>query len=181
MGGEAMSKLIVTGRPGFFRSPSLPLTTRAQSLFVDCTLPRCVTSVINDDSCVWAWDIEDERIDDYAKIVKAFLEWIPAASAAQQISAVEALLDKSSIALVWRCAFTAGASQPSALGLYLWPFISQSAFVFSMDTRQSAITLIGAIYPHLSTHDREKFGWCLRLTYRVDMAYLFIIANNSSR
>ncbi len=116
-----------------------------------------IYSLINDDSCVWAWDIEDERIDDYAKIVKAFLEWIPAASAAQQISAVEALLDKSSIALVWRCAFTAGASQPSALGLYLWPFVSQSAFLFSMDTRQSAITLIGAIYPHLSMHEREKF------------------------
>ena len=45
MGNAAILGLQIDGPDRFFRSPSLPLTTREQSLIAVCTLPRCVTSV----------------------------------------------------------------------------------------------------------------------------------------
>lgn len=115
-------------------------------------------SLIEDRSHIWAWNIEKEtNHDDYAKIVGAFLYWISEARPEQQLSAVETLLRESSMALIWRCAFIAGASQPTSLGLKLWPFVARPEFLFSMDTRQSSISLIAAIYPHLSIHDRDKY------------------------
>jgi hypothetical protein len=115
-------------------------------------------SIFEDRSSIWAWDIEEGiKHDDYVKIVRTFFGWIPEAPHEQQLSAVEALLCESSMALIWRCVFIAGASQPTSLGLKLWPLVARPEFLFSMDTRQSSISLIAAIYPHLPIHDREKY------------------------
>ncbi|QFY44629.1 hypothetical protein F6R98_20010 [Candidatus Methylospira mobilis] len=135
-----------------------------QHRYDDDKQPQCFTvvghgySVIEDWSHIWAWNMEEENTrDDYAKIVRAFLGWIPTAPRAQQDSAVEALLHRSSLALAWRCTFIAGASQPVSLGLKLWPFVTRPEFLFLMDTRQSSISLIAAIYQNQPIQERETY------------------------
>ena len=111
----------------------------------------------DDDSRIWAWNIEDELIDNYAKMYKQFLNWARGAPPDKLISTVDQLLAESSVALTWCCVFTAGASQPASLGVYLWPLVSHPEFLVSCDTRRSAIALIATVYPHLSLQSRERF------------------------
>lgn len=113
--------------------------------------------VDNDNSYVWALNVEEKSVNDYAKIYRAFLDWSATALPEQLVPAIDTLLAESSIALTWRCAFTAGVTQPTSLGLHLWPFVSRPEFLSSLDTRQSAIALIAAVYPHLPVQDRECF------------------------
>ncbi|WP_345122621.1 hypothetical protein [Hymenobacter antarcticus] len=110
----------------------------------------------DDSSYIWAWEVEGDHHADYATVYQAFVEWVPTIEDHGLLMELPALvLQETGTALAWRALFTVAATKLEVLGQLLWRAAATSTVLSSLDTRQSAVALIAAIYPRLSTIERK--------------------------
>ncbi|WP_029587485.1 hypothetical protein [Bradyrhizobium sp. URHD0069] len=108
-----------------------------------------------DRSSVWGWNADDDRHDDYAKIFRAYLDWLPEADPQDLVAAPELVLSETGIGIAWRAVFEAGARRPEVLGAKLWEAATSELALKCEDTRQSAINLMAAASKNL---DKDKLS-----------------------
>ena len=88
---------------------------------------------------------------------EAFMKWIPSIQDPELLSEIPGLLlEKTGIAIVWRCLFEAGAKQPQLLGIKLWKAAASITVLESASARKSAIELLEIMYPHVQLCEREE-------------------------
>lgn len=104
---------------------------------------------IPDHSAIWAWDAEADRHDDYSKVLRAYLKWIPKADAKDIAAAPSLILSETGNGLAWRIVFALGAHRPELLGGVLWDAAISETALNCSDTRREAIKLIAAVAPTL--------------------------------
>ncbi len=119
----------------------------------------------DDGSAAWAWDIDDGSHKEYARLYRTFIQWVQDVDEQPLLEEIpELILNETGIALAWRTLFEAGAKKPEVLGKVLWRSAADAVALNSINTRQSAITVIAATYPHLSYSNRKKaeYKWLQR-------------------
>lgn len=109
-----------------------------------------------DASHVWAWDIDSEDHDDFAKLYRAAVAWIDGVSDDELLRSIPGhILAETGIALAWRTVLDFAARRAATLGVSIWPTQCDRRLLYSLDTRRSAIAAIAATHPHLPAYDRE--------------------------
>lgn len=110
----------------------------------------------DDSSYIWAWEVEEGHHTDYATVYQEFVEWVPTIEDHGLLAELPTLvLQETGTALAWRALFTVAAIQLDVLGQLLWRAAATAQAISSLDTRQSAVNLIAAIYPRLTAVERQ--------------------------
>lgn len=107
---------------------------------------------IEDHSAIWGWDLETGN-DGESKIYKEYLSWVETVEEQILLTIPETVFSQCTSAVAWKALFDAGTKRPDSLGKRLVDSAYDENILKSMNTRQSAIKMIAATYPHLS---REK-------------------------
>ncbi|ODT17897.1 MAG: hypothetical protein ABS35_24820 [Kaistia sp. SCN 65-12] len=108
-----------------------------------------------DDSHIWAWSVDGDEHDDYAKLFREVIKWVPTCQDESLLGRVpELILAETSIGLAWRAVLDIGTLKPDRLGTKIWRAAATPELLESSDTRQAAIELLAAVYPLLT--DAEK-------------------------
>ncbi|RUT99280.1 hypothetical protein EOD23_25395, partial [Mesorhizobium sp. USDA-HM6] len=109
-----------------------------------------------DHSYIWAWNTHDENHDDYAKLYRAVIEWAATADNSVLLQVPDLLLGETGIGLAWRAIFEIAAANPEVLGRTIWGAAASVTTLKALDTRRSAISMVAATYPFLSTEERAQ-------------------------
>ena len=110
-----------------------------------------------DFSHIWAWSVDDREHDDYAKLYRAVIAWAATADDQALLRQVpELILSETGIGLAWRAVFEIAATKSEILGREIWKTAASVPVLKSLDTRQSAISVIAATLPHLPIDERAQ-------------------------
>ena len=110
-----------------------------------------------DNSCIWAYQLEKKsNYKDYAKIYTCFQDWVKTAPVDELKGLVELMAGSVEFAIGWRAIFDSVIARPNELGLEVWPYLKNQAFVCCNDTMTSAISAISAVYPQISETERVE-------------------------
>ncbi|WP_394809408.1 hypothetical protein [Nitrosomonas sp.] len=118
-----------------------------------------------DGSHIWAWDVRENQYDEYAKIYQSFVNW---ALALEDVAVIQNIPDlvfqETNIALAWKALFEIAAEKPKALGVMLWQAAAGAVALNSLETRQTAIAMLSAVYPYQSKTECQQVekGWLQR-------------------
>lgn len=111
---------------------------------------------MEDHSHVWGWNIDEETHYDFAKIYRAFIEWVRAIDDEEILTKIPHwLLEESNLAIVWRTSLDVGCAQPERLGSDMIGTAIDRSILSSLDTRRSAIGLVQSAFPYLRPERRE--------------------------
>lgn len=113
--------------------------------------------LVEDLSFIWAWDAEDDAHDEYAKMLRAYLNWTKTSQPDALLAGYGDLLAAAKTGLTWRLALTAASLRPEVLGPLAWPLAAQPSLLQGRDTGRAAIMAVAALYPFLQAKDREAF------------------------
>lgn len=112
---------------------------------------------LDDQSSIWAWNIDEEPIHDYAKIYKIFCKWAAEIDDPGVLLSLPLwLLEEASIGIIWRLLLDVGADHPDILGASLWDMASSQILLKSQDTMRSAVKFLSQTYPLRSTEERQR-------------------------
>ncbi len=102
---------------------------------------------LDDQSSIWAWNVDKEDLHDYAKLYQIFRDWAVAAHDADRLLSIPRwLLEESGIAIIWRLILDIGADHSSVLGAELWDAASSQTLLKSHDTMRSAVNFLSRVY-----------------------------------
>lgn len=78
------------------------------------------------------------------------------ASASRLQEVLRILRDVNELAIVWKTVLDAARTMPATLGVAVVDLLCSTAILSTFDTRVAAGELLGAVYPHLTTEQRER-------------------------
>ena len=131
-----------------------PIETPATPVTI--SLSNSSYEFIEDRSCIWAWEIDENDREDLAKMYQSAVDWALTAGASQLASAIPSLiLHEANIAIAWRLLLRMGTINPSRIGRHLIHAATSPSLLMSLDTQRDAITLVATSYPFISVEERH--------------------------
>ncbi|MBG21413.1 MAG: hypothetical protein CML31_15925 [Rhizobiales bacterium] len=110
-----------------------------------------------DHSHIWAWNPTEAHSHNAIAIANAFAEHVSRASAADVREIVNVIISENSAAVVWARTFQGCAKRDDDSADALWPWVTQSAFLTSADTRKDALDFIAHLYATRPSSERTAF------------------------
>lgn len=112
--------------------------------------------LVIDHSYSWAWNVEEGKYDDWAKLYREASEFVRDSSDSDLIRMLpDLILGETEIGLAWRFLFEATTAHPAVLGPAMREAASNPNVLFEFDTRRSATAAAAAIHPTLAPEQRE--------------------------
>ena len=115
------------------------------------------SSLYEDHSCIWAWDIDEEQSDSAQGLLKAFVSHLETTDADVARSMVKEIIRLNELAVIWARTLMVASKRPDDLGELLWSIATQEPLLESLDTQKDNIDFIAARYPFEGRDARESF------------------------
>ena len=148
-----------------------PISEQAQAWTI--STPAGEVRLQEDQSYIWAWDVDEEHGDNALELVKAFVKHLEVAEPDVARTMVREIIACNSLGVVWSRTFMAASKRPAELGALLWLIATQEPFLSSLDTQKDVIDFIAARYPFEPAPSREAFE-------QAAMRFQFPLARRSS-
>jgi hypothetical protein len=110
-----------------------------------------------DQSHIWAWDINEERGDCAHGLVRSFVKHLEEVEADVARTMVQEIIECNELGLIWARMLMAASKRVDVVGDMLWPIATEEPFLISSDTQKDAIDFIAARYPFEDTTSRARF------------------------
>ena len=110
-----------------------------------------------DQSYIWAWDINEERGDSAYGLINAFVKHLEGVETDTARSMIQEIIEHNELGLIWARTLMAVSKRTDAVGNLLWHVATQEPFLTSLDTQKDAIDFIAARYPFEDTTSRAAF------------------------
>jgi hypothetical protein len=116
-------------------------------------------TLIADHSHIWASDPNDKHAhaDNAAAIILAFKKRLETASDTDARTLAQHVIRHAKPAVLWARMFLVGAKRASVLGILLWPYAREVAFLRASETTKDALDLVAAVYPLIDEPSRRSF------------------------
>ena len=115
------------------------------------------SSLYEDHSYIWAWDIDEKHGDSAQGLIKAFVSHLETTDSDVARGMVEEIIRLNKLAVLWARTLMAASRRAEAVGDLLWPIATQEPLLESIDTQKDAIDFIAARYPFESRDSRQTF------------------------
>ena len=110
-----------------------------------------------DQSYIWAWDINEERGDSEHGLIKAFVRHLEEVETDVARTMVQEIIERNELGVIWARTLMATSKRAKTVGDVLWPIAIQEPFLISLDTQKDAVDFIAARYPFEDTTSRAAF------------------------
>ena len=110
-----------------------------------------------DQSYMWAWDIDEEHGDSAHGLIKAFVKHLEEVETDVARTMVQEIIERNELGVIWARTLMAVSKRAETVGDLLWPIAIQEPFLISLDTQKDAIDFIAARYPFEDTTSRAAF------------------------
>jgi hypothetical protein len=119
--------------------------------------PAGMVHLLEDNSFIWAWDVNAEHGDSAHDLAGAFVKYFEVAREDVARAMIQEIVQRNKFGLLWARTLLAASKRPEAVGDLLWPIATQEPFLTSLDTQKDAIDFIAARYPFENVTSRRTF------------------------
>ena len=110
-----------------------------------------------DQSCIWAYSPEEDRLRDADLLIKKLLDFLRSIELGIALEVAKTLIYTASLAIFWSRLFLVAAERDDELLDLVLPIVLQEAFLTLPDTRKDAVDVVVSGYDRLGEAERVAF------------------------